>query len=184
MSVSGVSGNPSDLAAYLKKLRESHQANSTDATAANGPSQPGGFVDRFNTALEDQGITRDKLSDLRSQIQSAVDIAKQAGGDRKSIRAAVDSVLQKAGVDVGKFHTEMHHGSKIDADGDGDGDSTADSTTDPNSIDSLLSQAGIEPASFKQSLEAMIQNVTNGGDGDVSSLFGAAKTRSDVDVFA
>lgn len=190
MSVSSIDSNSSDLQAYFKKLREARASDGTDATDASaqgGSTPPGGFVDRFNTALEDQGITGDKLSDLRSQIQSAVDSAKQGGGDCKSIRAAVDSVLEKNGVDLDKFHAEMHPGSKLNGDGDGDADDTSTSTSatdDPTSLESMLKSAGIDPASFKQSLEAMIQNVSNGGDGDVASLFGTAKTGSDVDVFA
>ena len=186
MSVSGVSGNSTDLAAYFKKLREGRAADGTDAASANGsntPPQPGGPGDRFSTALEDQGITGDKLSDLRSQIQSAVNTAKQDGGDRKSIRSAVDSVLEKNGVDLNKFHADMRP-AKLDADGDDDDSDSADASDNPNSIEALLSKSGIDPTSFKQSLEAMIQSVSNGGDGDVSSLFASANTGSDVDVLA
>jgi hypothetical protein len=99
------------------------------------------------------------VSDIESQIQTAVQNARSSGSgngnDRDAVKSAVDAVLQNNGVDLTKFqdamksaHASHRHGGKHGKDGDGDADggqtTPGMSSTVTTSLNSLAS--GIQPS--------------------------------------
>lgn len=85
--------------------------HSSNGQAANGQvsgrhhhRRGGGGFGKMDQALEQQGITGDKLTTLQGQIHSALQSAKSDGTDPKS---AIDGVLNDAGVDLSAFQQAM-----------------------------------------------------------------------------
>ncbi|MGC4031201.1 MAG: hypothetical protein QM754_05575 [Tepidisphaeraceae bacterium] len=201
-SVSGVSGNSGWLQ-MLKSQATQSTSSTSDASSTGRAKRGGDRGERLTTALQDQGITGDKLTDLRSKIDSAVETAKSNGTDPKE---AIDGVLTDAGVDMDAFRAEMAPPDGGQGGPDGakgpppggkppagavDGTSATSSTDDEDddddsvstvssSLETMLTNAGISVSDFKSSLYKMLQS----GSTDTSSLFSGAAVGSSLDIAA
>lgn len=185
------------LAAYYKKFQaaDTSAASSTTATTSTdaSPDHSTGMTDRIDSALEKQGITGTSLSDLREKIQTAVDSAKSdssTSNDPDAVKTAVDSVLKDAGVNMDELRSDMkaggrhgHGGPPPVAQDDSDSTTADTASTGSSSLDSLLSQYGIDTDSFKSSLMSLLNNGNSTGS-DFSSLFSGAAKGSGLDVTA
>lgn len=178
----------SSLASYFQKLRatdsnlsysqstsSTSSTSSTDSTSSTqkmGQSPPppppgdkGDMGEKFNSALESQGLSEDDISTLRAKLDEAVTSAKDSD-DPDAVRSAVDGVLQDAGVDLEEFNADMAP--------------PADGEQDSSGIDSILQQAGIDPSEFKTKLSSLLAS----GSTDFSSLFAEASVGSSIDIAA
>ena len=218
--MSSISSVGNGLSAWLQQLQANQDASVTDpssdtdsSSATSGTSASsatdsltgasggvhrhhhgGGHRKGIDSALEDQGVSGSKLSDLRTKIQNAVTSAKSSGQDVKS---AVDGVLKDDGIDLDKFQQDLGAGGSGASAGTASADATSTSdatsaltasstpsTSTSASIDSVLEQSGIDPSTFKQSLLSFLDSANSGGSTDTSSLFSGAQAGSQVDVLA
>jgi hypothetical protein len=60
----------------------------------------------FESAARSAGVKDEDIEGLMKQVQEAASSASQSG-DRDAVKNAVDTVLQKNGVDMDKFHAAM-----------------------------------------------------------------------------
>ncbi len=106
----------------LAQVLASSQRGRVDADGDHDGDRSARLQKHINAALTSIGVDSSKIGDIDSQIQTALQAlpAPTAGGkpgdQRDSVRAAIDGVLQKNGVDVQQFrkalqaqHNGGHH---------------------------------------------------------------------------
>ncbi len=116
-SIDSVNGSGTGLT-LLQQLLEL-QRTDTDNTSSGrvgrgGDSKRLGFDAKLGEAAVAAGLDADSLSDVRDEIESAIAAAKETAGDAsdpgQAIREAIDGVLEKHGVDLEKFRSELQAG--------------------------------------------------------------------------
>lgn len=100
-SIYGLSGANSDLTLRQAMARQSESSDSRRAD----------FEAKFNSAAQAAGLDPQAVSGLQDEIKSAVDAATQSSSGtsdrRQVVQNAIDGVLQKHGVDLAKFNSQM-----------------------------------------------------------------------------
>ncbi len=108
MSTIGGLNSSAELAQLLNRVGRSSTAGSAGGTERGGR---GGFDAKFKEAALASGLKAEDVDALQADIQAAVAQVKESSNgttdDRDATKSAIDSVLQKYGVDMEKFQSAM-----------------------------------------------------------------------------
>ncbi len=109
MSTIGGLNSSSELAQLLN--RSVRSSTTTSGAGGTEKSGRGGFDAKFKEAALASGLKAEDVDALQADIQSAVAAAKESSGettdDREAVKTAIDGVLQKYGVDLDEFQSQM-----------------------------------------------------------------------------
>jgi hypothetical protein len=114
-SIERISGSSSGLS-LLQQLLARQQATASSTTSLLGSgsttkSNSDDFETKLLNAAVAAGLSTDEVDSVQSEIEDAIAAAKQNSGSSTdqgaTVRSAIDGVLQKHGVNLEKFRTEM-----------------------------------------------------------------------------
>lgn len=116
-SIDSVSGASSELS-LLRQLLARQTSDSSDSsqvgTARENEARHGMFDDKFKEAALAAGLDSTAVDGLQDEIDAAISAATESSDgttdQRETIKNAIDSVLEKHGVDLEKFKSEMEAG--------------------------------------------------------------------------
>ena len=114
-SIDSISGSSSGLSLLQQLLaRQSETASSTTSLLGSGStnkSSSNDFETNILNAAVAAGLSTDEVDTVQDEIKAAIAAAKKDSGSSAdqgaAVRNAIDGVLQKHGVDLEKFRSEM-----------------------------------------------------------------------------
>jgi|GEM_PF-2784110 len=91
----------------LQQLRAQEGAARPEGGQRPPSGPPPGFSEAVESAAEAAGLDASAISELRSEIEEAVQHARESGENRQGVKGAVDSILEAAGLDFESIRQDL-----------------------------------------------------------------------------
>jgi hypothetical protein len=114
VGISSVGGTSSSITQMLQRLAGNQETSEAGRRRPPGPpteEMQAEMDQKFEETLQSMGIDDETIAKIQDEIKSAVSEAVDSQGEdansRDAVRDAVDSVLQKYGVDLDEFKSQF-----------------------------------------------------------------------------